>query len=170
MSLLLIRPATIQDITHIVRIRLETLTDEEIAGFTAPEFTITYTSSEELRKVWDKDNRMKDGFEVFIAEKDRTIVGFIVYGLEQDYGCIDNVLVTKQEQGTGIGRALVTHIENLVKSQGYSLMKTDTSENASGVPWKAYGFWRKMGYEDTEERLTIHNYDFKEIPLIKKLE
>ncbi len=78
--------------------------------------------------------------------------------------------MTKEEQGKGIGKALVTYIENLVKSKGYSLMKTDTSENANGVPWKAYGFWRKMRYVDTGERITMKHYDFKEISFIKKLE
>ena len=62
--------------------------------------------------------------------------------------------MTKDEYGKGIGRALVTYIENLVKSKGYNLMKTDTTENVNGRPWKAYGFWRKMGYRDTGERLT----------------
>jgi hypothetical protein len=47
-------------------------------------------------------------------------------------------------------------------------MKTDTSENAMGVPWKAYGFWRRMGFKDTGDRLST-KYDFKEIPLIKEL-
>ena len=42
-------------------------------------------------------------------------------------------------------------------------MKTDTTENVDGVPWKSYTFWKRMGYEDTKERL-LTNYDFKEIP------
>ena len=47
---------------------------------------------------------------------------------------------------------------------------TDTTENAKGVPWKAYGFWKKIGYEDTGKRLArASGYDFKIIPLIKKL-
>ena len=47
-------------------------------------------------------------------------------------------------------------------------MKTDATENADGVPWKAYRFWIRMGYEDTGKRLpTAH--EFKEIPLIKRL-
>ena len=59
-------------------------------------------------------------------------------------------------------------MEKIVKSKGCDLMKTDTTENASGVPWRAYRFWLRMGYEDTGEQL-LTNYDFKEISFIKRL-
>ena len=45
-------------------------------------------------------------------------------------------------------------------------MKTDISENAREVLWKTYGFWKRMSYEDTGERLPT-NYDFKAFPLKK---
>ena len=168
MTQLTIRVATIKDVSSIVGIRLAALSDEEIRGFSAPEFTATYTSTEELRKVWSRGNRLKDGFEVFVAENEGKMVGFIVFKTEPEVGYIDNIVVAKEEQGKGIGRALVTYAEGIAKSKGCLLMITDTSENADGVPWKAYSFWTRMGYEDTGERLPT-NYDFKEIPLIKKL-
>ena len=111
---------------------------------------------------------MKDGFEVFVAENEGKMVGFIVFKTEPEVGYIDNIVVAKEEQGKGIGRALVTYAEGIAKSKGCLLVITDTSENADGVPWKAHGLWTRMGYEDTGERLPT-NYDFKEIPLIKKL-
>jgi GNAT superfamily N-acetyltransferase len=167
MASLVIRAAEVQDVSSIVRIRLAALTEEEIRGFSAPEFA-TYSSTEELRKVWNRGNRLKDGFEVFVAEDEGKMVGFIVFKMERDYGCIDNIVVAKEEQGKGIGRALVAYVEGIAKSKGCHLMKTDTTENADGVPWKSYGFWTRMGYEDTGERLPT-DYDFKEIPLIKRL-
>jgi len=62
----------------------------------------------------------------------------------------------------------VTHVENIALANGYSLMKTDTTENAEGVPWKSYGFWTKMGYKDTRERMPT-KWGFKTIPLVKNL-
>jgi hypothetical protein len=56
MTQLTIRAATIKDVSSIVGIRLAALSDEEIRGFSAPEFTATYTSTEELRKVWSRGN------------------------------------------------------------------------------------------------------------------
>jgi len=167
MTSLVIRAAAVKDVSSIVRIRLTALTEEEIRGFSAPEFA-TYSSIEELRKVWSRENRLKDGFEVFVAEDEGKMVGFIVFKMERDSGCIDNIVVVKEEQGKGIGRALVAYVEGIAKSKGCYLMKTDTTENADGVPWKSYSFWKIMGYEDTGERLPT-KYDFKETPLIKRL-
>lgn len=167
MTSLVIRAAAVKDVSSIVRIRLEALTEQEIRGFSAPEFA-TCSSAEELRKMWSKENRLKDGFEVFVAEDEGKMVGFIVFKMERDYAYIDNIVVAKEEQGKGIGRTLVAYVEGMAKSKGCYLMKTETTENADGVPWKSYSFWIRMGYEDTGKRLPT-NYDFKEIPLIKIL-
>lgn len=167
MPLIVIRKASAKDVPSIVRIRLASLTEEEIRGFSAPEFA-TYSSTKELRKMRSRKNRLKDGFEVFVAEDEGKMVGFIVFKMERDYGYIDNIVVAKEEQGKGIGRALVAYVEDIAKSKGCYLMKTDTTENADGVPWRAYGFWKRVGYEDTGKRLSTE-YDFKEISLIKRL-
>jgi ribosomal protein S18 acetylase RimI-like enzyme len=167
MPLIVIRKASVKDVPSIVRIRLASLTEEEIRGFSAPEFA-TYSSTKELRKMWSRKNRLKDGFEVFVAEDEGKMVGFIVFKMERDYGYIDNIVVAKEEQGKGIGRALVAYVEDIAKSKGCYLMKTDTTENADGVPWRAYGFWKRVGYEDTGKRLSTE-YDFKEISLVKRL-
>jgi hypothetical protein len=47
-------------------------------------------------------------------------------------------------------------------------MRMDTTGNAAGVPWNAYRFWTRMGYEDTGERLPTP-HDFTGIPLINRL-
>lgn len=167
MTSLMIRAATVRDVPSIVKVRLAALTEEEIRGFSAREFAIT-SSPEKLREVWDKENRLKDGFEVFLAEDDGRLVGYMMFKVEGDSGYIDDVVVAKEERGKGIGKALVAYVEGIAKSKGCSFMKTDTTENANGVAWKSYGFWTRMGYEDTGERLPT-NYDFKEIPFIKKL-
>jgi len=164
---LVIRTATKNDIPSIVNVSLASTAKEETQGFAAPEW-VTSSSSGELRKVWAEENRLKDGSEVIVAEKNRKIVGFIVFKMEYDYCYIDDINVIRDEQRKGIGRALVTHVENIVKVNGYSFMKTDTTESAEGIPWKSYGFWTKMGYTDTGERLTTQ-WDFKTIPFFKNL-
>jgi len=111
---------------------------------------------------------LKDGSEVVVAEKDGKVVGFIVFKRERDWVYIDNIDIIKDEQRKGIGRALVAHVENIAITNGYSNMKTDTTQNAEGVPWKSYGFWIKMGYRDTGKRLPT-KWDFKTIPFVKNL-
>ena len=164
---LIIRPASITDIVSIVEVRKKALTDGEISGFIVPGDNI-YSSISKLRKRWDRDNKLENGFEIFVAESKGKVIGFIVYSMEDSDDNIDNIVVTIQEQGKGVGRALVEYLEKLVKSRGFDVITTDTTENAKGVPWKAYGFWKRMGYEDNGKRLST-NYDFKVIPLVKKL-
>jgi ribosomal protein S18 acetylase RimI-like enzyme len=166
MSSLVIRAATVNDIPAIIMIRRDTLTAEELHGFSADESAI-YSSTEKLTENWKEENRLADGFCIYLAENEGNVVGFIVFKVENNYGYIDNVVVAKKAQGNGVGTALVTHVEDLTQAQGYSIMKTDTTENAKGIPWKAYSFWIVLGYEDTGERIAT-NYDFKEIPLEKQ--
>jgi len=167
MSSIVIRPASIEDVSSIVEVRLGAFTEKEAAGFTIPGES-PYVSIEKLRKMWDKENLFKDGAEVFVAEREEKVVGFIVLNMKCSDDNIDNVVVAKDEQGRGVGKALVEYVERLAKSRGYNVMKIDTTENVEGVPWKAYGFWRKMGYEDSGKRIATE-YGFKDIPLVKKL-
>ena len=161
-----IRPATINDISSIVEVRVGALTVEELSGFVVPGDNL-YSSVERLSEMWDKDNLLQDGFELFVAESRGRIIGFIVFTLKGEDN-IDNIIVAKEEQGKGVGRVLVEHIEKLAISGGFDVLGTDTTENVNGVPWRAYGFWKRMGYEDTGERVPSE-YGFKNIPLVKKL-
>jgi len=165
---LVIRAATPSDIPSIVNASVTSTTKEETKGFAAAEW-VAFSSIEELRKVWAEGSRLKDGSEVVVAERDGKVVGFIVFKLERDFVYIDNIDIVREEQRKGVGRALVAHVEGLALASGYSLMKTDTTESAEGVPWKSYGFWIKMGFRDTGERLAT-KWDFKTIPFVKRLD
>ncbi len=83
------------------------VSEEENHGFSAPYSTSTYTSTEELRKKWSRENKLKERVEVFVAETEGRIVGVIVFKMERYYGCIDNLVVAKEEQAKDIERALV---------------------------------------------------------------
>lgn len=167
MSSLVIRPASITDIPSIVEVRVGAFTEEEVSGFIVPGESL-YASIEKLWKTWDRENLLKDGFEVFVGERKGKVVGFIVYNLKSCDDNIDNLAVAKEEQGKGVGRALVEYVEALAKSRGINVLRTDTTENAEGVPWKSYGFWRRMDYEDIGVRVATE-YGFRVIPLVKNL-
>jgi ribosomal protein S18 acetylase RimI-like enzyme len=167
MTKLLLRTATPEDIPSIVRACLTSSTKEEAKGFAADEW-VTYSSPEELRKVWARENRLKEGSEVIVAVENGKLVGFIVFKEERDSVYIDDIDITKDEQRKGIGRALVTHVENIAVAKGYSVIKTDTTENVEGVLWKSYGFWTGVGYKDTGERLPTR-WSFKTVPFVKHL-
>ena len=100
-----IRPATINDISSIVEVRLGALTEEEVSGYVVPGDN-SCSSAEKLRKVWGRKNRLTGGFEVFVAEKEGKVIGFVVFTMKGNDN-IDNIVVAKEEQGKGVGRALV---------------------------------------------------------------
>ena len=167
MSSITIRPASIKDVPSIIRIRLNALSEKELVDFSVPNSNDLWTIKK-LKEEWLMKNKKKDGSEVFVAEIEKKIVGFIVYNMEVKDDNIDNIVVSKKMQRNGIGKALVEYVERLAKSRGFNLITTDTTENKNKIPWKAYNFWKKMGYKDTEKRLSTR-YDFKIIPLVKKL-
>ena len=73
MSSLVIRPASIKDVSSIVKVRSAAFTEEEVSGFVVPGESM-YASFEKLRKMWEKENCLKDGFEVFVAECEAKVV------------------------------------------------------------------------------------------------
>lgn len=168
MEEVVIRKATIDDIPAIVQACLTSASQEETKGFGAPEWG-TYSVPGELKKVRTTGNKLNDGSEVVVAEKNSEVVGFIVFSLERDCAYIDDIDITKSEQRKGIGRNLVAYVEKVAKANGRRRIKTDTTENVEGVPWKSYAFWTKMGFKDTGERLPT-KWSFKTIPFVKKLE
>lgn len=167
MDKLFIRKANAKDISSIVKVRKAAFTAEEVQGFTAPTPSIFYSCAR-LQKAWEKDNNLKGGWNVYVVENDRRVVGFIVFKLEKGVGYIDNINIAKTCQGKGVGKALVSYVEQIAITHGISVMKTDTTENAQGIPWKSYTFWTKIGYKDTGDRLPT-KWTFKEIPFLKTL-
>lgn len=75
-----IRPASVDDISSIVEIRLDALTEEEVAG-SAISGDSLYLSVEKLHEVWDKENKFIGSFEVFVAEHEGRVVGSIVVNM-----------------------------------------------------------------------------------------
>lgn len=165
---LVIRDATTNDIPAMVKVRRTAFTAKEVRGFTAPERSIFY-SQRKLKKAWIKENQIVDGWKILVAEGSEGVAGFIVFKTEDGICYIDNVNIAKNSQRMGVGKALVSNVEEIARSQGIHTIRTDTTENAEGKPWKSYVFWIRMGYKDTGERLQT-KWNFKEIPFIKNLE
>lgn len=151
-----------------MRVRRSAFTAKEVQGFTTPKPSMFY-SEEELRNAWAKENLLLDGWSVSVAEKEGGLIGFIAFKMENGKCYIDNINISKRNQRTGIGKALVYYVENLARCQGIHTILTDTTENAEGKPWKSYDFWIGMGYRDTGERLKT-KWSFEEIPFCKNIE
>ncbi|MFW9787183.1 MAG: GNAT family N-acetyltransferase [Candidatus Thorarchaeota archaeon] len=171
MNAITIREAHREDIPSIVDTCRAASTEEEMIGYTAPEWG-TFRDIEKLRGIWTTGNRLEDEdgiYEVFVAEGKAQIVGFLVIKREREFLYIDMAHIRKSEQRKGIGTALVEYAERLAIESGLALIETETTENAEGVPWISYDFWIKMGFRDTGERLKT-KWGFKMIPFIKRLD
>jgi GNAT superfamily N-acetyltransferase len=138
-----------------------------MVGHTAPEWG-TFRDVEKLGGEWITGNRLRDDYEVIVAERGGQIVGYLVFKREKEFMYIDLVHIRKPEQGKGLGRAFVEYIERLASEGGQTRLETETTEDAQGVPWKSYNFWLRMGFEDTGKRLKT-KWDFKLIPFVKRL-
>lgn len=167
MSTIIIRNARREDVPSIVDTCRASTTEEEMIGFTAPEWG-TFRDIKKLSAIWTTGNRLKDNYEVIVSERGAQIVGFLVYKRERKFMYIDQVNIKRSEQGKGVGRDFVEYIERLATESGLTRIETDTTENADGIPWNSYDFWIKMGFKDTGERLKT-KWDFKTIPFVKQL-
>ncbi|MFW9834939.1 MAG: GNAT family N-acetyltransferase [Candidatus Thorarchaeota archaeon] len=170
MNGIIIREAHREDIPSIVDTCKAASTEEEMVGFTAPEWG-TFRDVKKLSGIWAEGNRLRDeegDYEVFVAERGGYIVGFLVIKREPEFLYIDMAHIRKSEQRKGIGTALVEYTERLAIESGLSRIETETTENAEGVPWISYDFWMKMGFRDTGERVKT-KWSFKMIPFVKWL-
>ena len=80
------------------------------------------THTLEMRKEWFKTKK-EQGFPVFVAEDNRTIVGFSTYGpfrVWQGYKhTVENsVYVASNQRGKGIGKLLMAPLIEVAKQQG----------------------------------------------------
>lgn len=167
MNEIILREAQKEDIPSIIGTSRASTTDEEMVGHTAPEWG-TFRDVKKLRNEWMTGNRLKDDYEIIVAERRGQIIGYLVYKREQDFVYIDLIHIRKPEQGKGLGRTFVSYVESLALESGLKRIETETTENAQGQPWKSYNFWLRMGFQDTGERLKT-KWDFKLIPFVKEI-
>lgn len=81
---------------------------------------------------------------VLMACADACPVGWLRWNLFWDNTPFMNMLyVLEDSRGQGFGRALVTHWESLMQSQGYDAVLTSAMANED-----AQHFYRAMGYRD----------------------
>lgn len=158
-----IREATRKDYSKLIEIMNNSADGEELKGFVPP--------TSETRKFLMQLGQQLGlaGHGVLVAEMDQKPVGFVFFTQKKDNFAIEELDIAKKHQGQGIGRALVKAVEKLAKDRGAISLTTGTAVNSEGTPWKAYGFWRHMGYMDTGER-TDSGYGFKYCRFVKKLE
>ena len=116
---LIIRDATLDDLPGIL----------EIYNHAIIHTTAVYSEQPhtlEMRVAWYND-RISNGFPVFVAELNGQIVGFSTYGHFRAWPCYQytvehSVYVRGDARGQGIGTALLTRLVERARAQGFHVM------------------------------------------------
>lgn len=86
---------------------------------------------------------------VFVAVSGGKVIGFIIgrteYWHDGYHGQVDELVVSDEYQGKGVGTALMDRMERLFRSKGIKNMSLYTSPKA-----KAMDFYRKKGFKEAE--------------------
>ena len=160
--MIIIRKAAKRDYPTILKILDGSTNSKELEGFVPPaEITQKF-----LTKLKSQLELTENG--VLVAEQNLKPMGFVFFIQENDCLEIEEIDVLKEYQKKGVGEALVNEVEKIARDRNIASLKTGTSINAEGTPWKAYGFWTKMGFQDTGER-TDSGYGFKYCKLERSL-
>jgi len=162
--MMLIRKADESDFPAIVEIMQTSASIEELNGFVpqgALDSRVAGVSTKFLAKLRKELQHREHG--VIVTEKDGKPVGFTYCRYERDCIGIEEMDVRKEYQQQGIGKALVQYIEKMAREKGSKRLKTGTSINKEGKPWKAYWFWIHMGFIDTGRRKESSGLKYAEL-------
>lgn len=91
--------------------------------------------------------------QVWVAEHDGAVVGLLVLMLEPDHLLLDNVAVSPNAQGTGIGTQLLNFAEACAREHGRAEVRLYTNEAMT----ENIAYYRRHGFVETH-RATDHRY------------
>ena len=136
----ILRPATTADIPYILAI-----VNHTIATSTANYNYEAQTLAEQT--TWF-EIKQQQNFPVWVAEKEDLVVGYGTYGTFREkigyqYTVEHSVYVQENQQGQGIGKALLIQLIAQAKAEGYHVMVGGIDANNA----KSIAFNQKMGFE-----------------------
>ena len=145
-----IRPATRRDINLLVRIHNSSIIQSGEDGFSAPRTQQTFADQERLNASWREPNNV-EGEEVIVAEVEDVAVAYVTFEDKGDVVELDNIDVTSDHQGRGIGTLIVKFLEERARREGKVAVTLGTSRSAAGVAWRSLPWWLALGYQVTGE-------------------
>jgi GNAT superfamily N-acetyltransferase len=99
--------------------------------------------------------------ESWAAELDKQPVGFYTLLGRNGIAWMDNLFVTPEQIGKGLGRLLFQHAEELASHRGYKILQLEADPNAAG-------FYVKMGMHKIDERRYELDGQPRILPIMEK--
>lgn len=94
-----------------------------------------------------------DAHQVWVAELDGVVVGLLVLKIEPDHLLLDNVAVSAEARGTGIGRRLLAFADAYAREHGRTEVRLYTNEAMT----ENIAYYPRHGYVETH-RATDNGY------------
>lgn len=113
----------------------------------------TIKKFKELYQKW-VDNSISRSFadDVLIYSENNQIMGFVTYKISENFGTIGLIAVSPNFQGKGIGKKLLTFIENVLFSKGIKTLIIPTQL----INETAYNFYKNQNYKIKETSFIKH--------------
>jgi ribosomal protein S18 acetylase RimI-like enzyme len=134
----------------MINIRKAVVTDSKALVNLSKQLGYETTEELLLKRFYELEKRSQ---EVYIAEEEDTVVGYIsfepYYTLYVNPGINITALVVDQNyQKKGIGKQLVKIAEEYTIKHGYSFLRANSSSSRT----EAHKFYRKMGFDNEKEQ------------------
>lgn len=85
---------------------------------------------------------------VEIAVGETGLVGYVVYYQRDDHVHLENVAVSPEFSGGGIGKHLIAHVERFARDAGYQAVELYTNEAMT----ENLAMYRRLGYSEVDRR------------------
>jgi len=107
----------------------------------------------------DRDSSIFDGAEGFVLLDGDSLIGYVLYQIEEDNLHIRSLGVQPDSQGSGFGKKLLKEVVKIIDSNGYtSSLAIDPNFNIeSDAPEKLRNLYRRFNFSDSGKRNRIQN-------------
>ena len=140
-----IRPMTIKDCEQVAII--------EAASFSVPWSLRAFTETVQ-----------KENFRYFVAEEDGEILGYCGFLFVLDEAEIPNVCVKESARNRGVGRKMMTVLEEEAKKLGMAVLYLEVRE--SNAP--ARTLYKNLGFEENGIRKNFYEHPVEHAVLMSK--
>lgn len=151
-----IRQATLQDAERLVDVYRTAYRENRELGFPAKAETATVEDIQE----WLDDDCL------YVAERDQQVIGAIrIEEKAAERLKISRLGVHDDWQDRGVGSALLDHVEQLARAEGYETVWLTTPEDHPSLP----ALYRDRGYTETGD-YPLEYRDYDEVVMEKSLD